>query len=67
MYEEQLPMGTVISKSDYTQLYCSMGYGIENIFFTVYQRILFTGQFCIRHMPQVCRLFSMRRTLKYVF
>lgn len=26
-------MGTVISKSDYTQLYCSTGYGIENIFF----------------------------------
>lgn len=42
MYEEQLPLGTAIFKSDYTQLYCSMGYGIK-IFFS-----LCTKEFCLR-------------------
>lgn len=35
MYEEQLPLGTAIFKSDYTQLYCSMGYGIKIFFHCV--------------------------------
>ena len=66
MYEEQLSTDTAIFKSDYTQLYCSVEHGIKSIFFTVYQRILFMGQFCMRHMLWVCRLFSTWCSLKYV-
>lgn len=70
MYEEQLSMDTATFKNDYTQLYCSMDYGIKNIFHCVPKNSVLRASFkafnCMRHMLQFCCLFSMWCTLKYV-
>lgn len=45
MYEEQLSMDTATFKNDYTQLYCSMDYGIKKYFSLCTKEFCFTGQF----------------------